>query len=73
MSDCKLLKLIKERINSGMTPEEAIPYSMNCTNEDEYYEVLYYAAQVLPEGVRRESIRNKLKELDYVRRTAGQL
>lgn len=73
MSNCKLLQLIKESIDAGTPPDDAIPYSLECTNIDDYYEVLYYANQVLPDGPRKDIIRLKMEELDNVRRTDSQL
>ena len=73
MSNCDMLKLIHNRIASGMPPEEAIPYSINCSSEPEYIELLYYASQVLPDGMRRDSIRKKLEDMKNASRTDGQL
>lgn len=73
MSDCEMLKLIHNRIASGVPPEEAIPYSINCSSESEYIEILYYASQVLPDGMRRDSIRKKLEDMKNDSRTDGQL
>jgi len=73
MSDCKLLKLIKESISSGTPPEDAIPYSIECADNDDYYEILYYANQVLPNGPRKDIIRLKMEEIDNVRRTDSTL
>ena len=73
MSNCDMLKLIHNRIASGMPPEEAIPYSINCSSEPEYIELLYYASQVLPEGQRRDSIRKKLEGITNASRTDGKL
>lgn len=70
---CEILKKIKDRIDSGTDPNEAIPYTINCADMDSYMELLYYAAQVLPDGRRREEIRRTIKELNDVRRTDGQL
>lgn len=73
MSDCDMLKLIHNRIASGTPPEEAIPYSIECSSEPEYIELLYYASQVLPDGPRRDSIRKKLQEVMNASRTDSQL
>ncbi len=76
MSDsnvCKILNLIKEQIENGTPPDQAIPYSIECADMDAYMEVLYYAAQVLPDGRRREEIRTLIKELNNVRRTDSEL
>ena len=69
---CSMLKAIKEQIDSGIDPEDAIPYSIDCADLDAYLEVLYYAAQILPDGRRREEIRAKIKEMtDDARRADG--
>lgn len=76
MSDnnaCRILQLIKEQITSGTPPDQAIPYSIECADMDAYMEVLYYAAQVLPDGRRREEIRTLIKEFNNVRRTDSEL
>ncbi len=73
MSNCKMLQLIKERIDSGMPPDDAIPYSIECADLNDYYEILYYAVQVLPDGLRKDSIKLKMEEIDNVRRTDSQL
>ena len=73
MSSCKLLQLIKERIDSGTPPDDAIPYSFECADMNDYYEILYYAAQVLPDGLRKDAIREKMEAIDNVRRTNSQL
>lgn len=68
MDECRILQEIKAKIDAGMDPDKAIPYSITCTTIQQYIDVLYYAAQVLPDGPRRQSVQNKLKEvLDYVR------
>ena len=67
-----MLKAIKDQIDSGIDPEDAIPYSIDCADLDAYLEVLYYAAQILPDGRRREEIRAKIKEMtDDARRADG--
>lgn len=69
---CEMLTGIKEQIDAGIPPEQAIPYSIDCADLDAYLEVLYYAAQILPDGRRREEIRAKIKEMtDDVRRADG--
>lgn len=74
MSNCKVLQDIKKRIESGMDPDDAIPWEIHCTTIEEYIEVLYYAAQVLPDGRRRDNVKKKLKELlEDVRGTEGEL
>lgn len=68
MDDCRILQDIKAKIDAGMDPDKAIPYSVTCTTIQQYIDVLYYAAQVLQDGPRRQSVQKKLKEvLDYVR------
>lgn len=72
--DCKILQAIKARIDAGMDPDKAIPYSITCTTIQQYIDVLYYAAQVLPDGPRKQIVQTKLKEvLDNVRGTDSQL
>lgn len=73
MSNCKLLQLIRESIDAGTPPDEAIPYSIECADMNDYYEVLYYAVQVLPDGPRKDIIKLKMEEIDNVRRTDSQL
>ena len=68
MSNCELLKEIKRRILAGIPPEEAIPYDVSCANKEDFYEILYYAAQVLPDGRRKDGVIKKLEELDNVSR-----
>lgn len=68
--DCRILQEIKAKIDAGMDPDKAIPYSITCTTIQQYIDVLYYADQVLPDGPRKKSVQKKLKEvLDYVRGT----
>lgn len=69
MSNCELLKQIQNKIATGTPPEEAIPYSIECSNKDDYIEVLYYASQVLPEGRRKSFCINRLEELRNASRT----
>lgn len=74
MDDCKTLQEIKKRIDSGMDPDKAIPYHVTCTTIQQYIDLLYYAIQVLPDGLRKESIKRKLTEvLDDVRGTDSEL
>lgn len=70
---CEMLTAIKQQIDSGIDPEDAIPYSIDCADLDAYLEILYYAAQILPDGRRREEIRAKIKEMTDVRRADGEL
>lgn len=71
MASCKTLQEIKKRIDSGVDPDLAIPWEVSVETVDDYIEVLYYAAQVLPDGRRKDDVKRKLKELTDVRRTAG--
>ena len=74
MSECKVLKEISNAIASGVPPEEAIPYSIVCSDQESYLEILYYAIQVLPDGRRKDEIKAKLQEvLQDVSRTDSQL
>lgn len=73
MSDCKVLQLIKSEIEKGTPPEQAIPYSIECTDMDSFIEVLYYAVQILPPGRRLDEARAKLEEVLNVRRTESEL
>jgi len=69
MSNCELLKEIKRQILAGIPAEEAIPYDIHCANESDYYDVLYYASQVLPDGRRKTFILNRLEEMDNAARS----
>lgn len=73
MNSCKLLVEIKKQIEAGIPADQAIPWTINVNNEDDYIEVLYYALQVLPDGRRRDDVNRKLKELTDVRRTESKL
>lgn len=64
-----MLKEIQNRIATGTPPEQAIPYSIECANEADFLEILYYASQVLPEGRRKEYCKKRLEELRDVSRT----
>lgn len=68
MSSCQLLKEIKRKILTGIPAEEAIPYDVSCASESDFYEILYYAAQVLPDGRRKDGVLKKLEEMDNVTR-----
>lgn len=71
MSDCVLAE-IKKRIDSGVDPDTAIPWEIHVSSQAEYLEVLNYAAQVLPDGFRKDTVKKKLEEVsENVRRTAG--
>ena len=63
MSSCPILESIKAKIDAGMDPDAAIPYEVPITSMYDYLEFLYYAAQVLPEGNRKEEVRRKLEEV----------
>jgi hypothetical protein len=70
MDECRILQEIKAKIDAGIDPDEAIPYHVTCTTIQQYIDVLYYAIQVLPDGMRKETLKRKLKEvLDNVRGT----
>lgn len=72
MSDCKVLKEIKQKIDAGVSPEDAIPYSIACATLGEYIDVLYYALQVVPECRRKQEIQRKYDEvISIVRGTEG--
>ena len=73
MSDCKILQLIKAEIEKGTPAEQAVPYSIDCADPDAFIEVLYYAAQILPEGRRLDEVRAKLEEVTNARRTESEL
>lgn len=53
----------KNQIAAGEDPETVIPYEINCSDYDELLEIYYYCIQVLPDGIRREICRQKLREL----------
>lgn len=69
MSNCEILKQIQNKIATGTPAEEAIPYSIKCSNESDYLELLYYASQVLPDGSRKEACKKKMEELKNASRT----
>ena len=73
MSDCKVLQMIKAEIENGTPPEQAIPYSIECSDMESFIEVLYYAVQILPAGRRLDEARAKLEEVTNVRRTDSEL
>lgn len=62
MSKC-VLSEIKKRINAGMDPDKAIPWEISVSSLQEYLEVLNYAAQVLPDGFRKDTVKKKLEEV----------
>lgn len=74
MSDCKMLQMIKAEIENGTPPEQAVPYSIECSDLDSFIDILYYAVQILPPGRRLDEARAKLEEvLNNVRRTDSEL
>lgn len=74
MSNCKALMLMKTAIENGADPEQVIPYNVDCSDPDDFLEILYYAQQVLPSGSRRiPVIKRKIEELENARRTDSQL
>lgn len=64
MSDtCKVLKDMQRRIEAGEDPEHVIPYSFECSNDNDFIEILHFAVQVLPEdSPRRATCIRKLRE-----------
>lgn len=74
MSTCKLLLEMKKRIDNGEDPEKVIPYTLpfNISRED-YIEILHFAKQVLPDGVRRDSIIFTLEDIANESRRDSQL
>lgn len=71
MSNCTMLKDMQKRISAGEDPESVIPYHLpRSMKEEDYIELLYFAVQVLPDGMRKDSIKQTLEDL-HVRRTAG--
>lgn len=63
MNECKILKTMKERIETGENPETVIPYNFTCENSNDYIEILHFAIQVLPDGNRKEFCKRRLNEL----------
>lgn len=73
MSSCAILQSIKANIDAGMDPDAAIPYQIPVLSLFDYLEILNYAAQVLPEGNRKEEVKRKLEEVaEDVRRAEGE-
>lgn len=61
---CIQLITWKNLIAAGEDPETVIPYEISCTTDiEELIEIYYYCIQVLPDGIRREICRQKLREL----------
>lgn len=64
MSRCVQLITWRNMISAGEDPEVVIPYEITCTEDpEELKEIYYYCIQVLPDGVRREICRQKLREI----------
>ena len=63
MSECQLIQAMKRALDAGVSPENVVPWSLQCAIVDEYIEVLYFALQILPDGNRKEQIRKKLEEV----------
>ena len=64
MSRCVQRITWKNMIAAGEDPEAVIPYEITCTEDPEdLKEIYYYCIQVLPDGVRREICRQKLREI----------
>ncbi len=74
MSTCKFLLEMKKRIDNGEDPDKVIPYTLpfNISRED-YIEILHFAKQVLPDGVRRDSIIFTLEDIANESRRDSQL
>ena len=59
-----MLTCWRDMIAAGEDPEVVIPYEITCTEDpEELIEIYYYCIQVLPDGVRREICRQKLRQL----------
>lgn len=63
MSECQIIQAMKRALDAGVSPENVVPWSLQCASVDEYIEVLYYAMQILPDGSRKDQIRKKLEEV----------
>ena len=60
---CTVLKEMHKRIEAGEDPEHVIPFSFDCTNDEDFIEILHYAIQILPEdSPRRKTCMRKLKQ-----------
>lgn len=59
--ECEALRMIKERIKNGEDPETVIPYHLD-VNDDVMREICFYALQILPEGRRKNDIRDIWEE-----------
>ena len=74
MSTCKYLVEMKKRIENGEDPEQVIPYTLPFEiSQEDYIEILYFAQQVLPDGVRRDSVIETIKGLTNASRRDGKL
>lgn len=74
MATCNFLVELKRRIENGEDPDKVIPYTLPFElTQDEYIEVLFFAKQVLPDGVRRNCVIETLEELTNVSRRDGKL
>lgn len=61
---CAQLITWKTLIAIGEDPETVIPLEITCTQDPEdLKEIYYYCIQVLPDGIRREICRQKLRQL----------
>lgn len=63
MSECKVIQAMKRALDAGVSPENVVPWSFQCSNKDEFIEVLYYSIQILPDGRRKEELKKKLEEV----------
>ena len=64
MSKCAQLITWKNLITAGEDPETVIPLEITCTTDpEELKEIYYYCIQVLPDGIRREICRQKLRQI----------
>lgn len=61
---CDILIKIKNGIAAGEDPERIIPMTLPCElTKDEMIDFLFYAVQILPDGVRKELARRQLIQL----------
>lgn len=59
-----MLKEMQKRISAGEDPDVVIPWEApRGIGTEDYIEMLYFAFQVLPAGMRRERIKRTLEEL----------
>lgn len=74
MSTCKYLVEMKKRIENGEDPDKVIPYTLPFEiSQEDYIEILYFAQQVLPDGVRRDSVIETIKGLTNASRRDSKL